>query len=282
MAPNYASLHQKLIQAITAAAPKGTNPARREFIAAFYASSTVADLKELEAKHAATIALTAEEFFAQRVAGTPKISISETIVVEQGRSYTRTRIMLINDDTPFLVDSISALCTALGFTIHLILHPVLAANRDAKGARKSGAGSTHESLIYLELSPMPSSVTPKSLEAELRHALSHVSAAVADWRAMRDHTRSLTDHYTEAQPGISASEALEIRDLLIWLAENHFVFLGLADYRTKGDALVLDEKTARGIYRIKTAHHPIERATVSTSVVNPRRVQSWNQSGRTG
>ena len=265
MAPNYASLHQKLIQAITAAAPKGTNPARREFIAAFYASSTVADLKELEAKHAATIALTAEAFFATRVAGTPKISISETIVVEQGRSYSRTRIMLINDDMPFLVDSISALCTALGLTIHRILHPILAATRDAKGTRKSGGGSTHESLIYLELSPLPSTVTAKSLEAKLRHALAHVTAAVADWRAMRDHTRSLTDHYAAAQPGISAIEALEIRDLLIWLAENHFVFLGMADYRAKGDALVLDEKTARGIYRVAATNHPIERATVPTS-----------------
>ena len=265
MSPNYSSLHQQLIKTIIAAAPKGTSAEKRGFISKFYTSSTVADLKELEIKHAATIALAAESFFAARTPGSPKIGIREIQATDHGRHYTRTQIMLINDDMPFLVDSVSALMTSLGLGIHLILHPILGASRDAKGQLKSSEGSTHESLIYIELSPLPSTLTAKALEAQLRHALSHVSSAVADWRTMRDTTRALTDHYVAAQPGIQAAEAVEIRDLLIWLAENHFVFLGMADYHVKGDALLIDTKTARGIYRLPIDHHPIERATVPTS-----------------
>ncbi|MFZ4540669.1 MAG: NAD-glutamate dehydrogenase, partial [Rickettsiales bacterium] len=59
-------------------------------------------------------------------------------------------------------------------------------------------------------------------------------------------------------------EAEEIRDLLQWLADNHFVFLGLADYRAKGDSLTLDKPSAQGIYRFENKHATaIEHAPIS-------------------
>jgi glutamate dehydrogenase len=44
------------------------------------------------------------------------------------------RIAVINDDMPFLVDSIAATITAQGLTIERLLHPVVAVRRDPLGA----------------------------------------------------------------------------------------------------------------------------------------------------
>ena len=65
------------------------------------------------------------------------------------------RIALINDDMPFLVDSISAAIAAHGLAIDRLLHPVLAVRRDTAGKLTEvldvhAAGEKRESMIYLE------------------------------------------------------------------------------------------------------------------------------------
>ena len=65
------------------------------------------------------------------------------------------RIALINDDMPFLVDSISATIAAYGLGIDRLLHPVMAVRRDTTGKLLEvldphTAGEQLESMIYLE------------------------------------------------------------------------------------------------------------------------------------
>ena len=42
-------------------------------------------------------------------------------------------VEIINNNMPFLVDSITACINSLGFSIHLLTHPVLLVKRDKKG-----------------------------------------------------------------------------------------------------------------------------------------------------
>ena len=268
MAPNYSSLHQQLIAAIIAAAPKPLSDARRAFITAYYAASTVADLKAIEPKRAAGIAIACETFFAMRATRGPKVQVATSYVTERGRKLSRTQIFILNDDMPFLVDSLSALFTSLGLTIHLVLHPVLAAPRDAKGKRvQSTKKAPLESLMYVELSPLPAAMDSAALTQKILHALTHVTAAVADWEAMQSHVRSLAKTFRGPTNGASKTELQEIRDLLQWLTDNHFVFLGLGEYRAKGKMLTLDTRSARGLYRLESTAitQPIERGAGATT-----------------
>ncbi len=268
MAPNYTSLHKQLIAAIVAAQPKPAKAARSVFIESFYASSTVADLKALDPKRAAEIAIACDAFFTTRKGKGPKIAITQARVKERGRSVTRTQIMALNDDMPFLVDSLSALFTSLGLTIHLILHPVLAASRDAKGVLKTRAASaSFESLIYIELSPLPAALDVKLLTEKILTTLAHVATAVADWEEMQGHALVLAKTFSGQPAGASKTQTQEIRDLLLWLTDNHFVFLGFADYRVKGTTLTLDNKTALGVYRLPSdaTITPIERSNAPTT-----------------
>ncbi len=162
MAPNYSSLHHDLIQKIIASAGKKLSAAQQEFIGSFYALAPLNDLKELEPVRAGAIALSAHEFFQRRKGNAPAIRVTHSKVAEQTGHFSRTEVIAINNDTPFLVDSLTALFTSLGFTIHSIQHPILATTRDASGkltsvarSDKAAEKSRLESLIYVELSALP-------------------------------------------------------------------------------------------------------------------------------
>ena len=267
MAPNYSSLHDLLLKKIIASLPKGTAKKTVEFVRQFYALSTVNDLEELAPERAVAIALQCEKFFASRPKSGPKISIEKTKISDGVREVTRTQVMVLNNDMPFLVDSLSALFTSLGLSIHRVLHPILDVARDAKGAITASAKTARrESLIYVELSPLPAELSATDLSARIAHALGHVTASVEDWATMRERVLVLAEQFTGVKTGSSKADTQEIRDLLLWLAGNHFVFLGLADYRTKGNALALDASTALGIYRLDArTKSAIERATTATA-----------------
>ncbi|WP_432769115.1 MAG: NAD-glutamate dehydrogenase [Sphingopyxis sp.] len=100
----------------------------------------------------------------------------------------RMRLVVVNDDMPFLVDSVSQIVGAQGLVIHRILHPVVSVDRDAAGKLESvdagKAGAARESVIYMELERGDARARRRLLDA-LEAALRDVRAAVADWRAMR-------------------------------------------------------------------------------------------------
>ena len=267
MAPNYSSLHEKLLGKISAGLAKSSSKKTREFVRAFYALSTVNDLEELSPAQAATIALACEKFAAARPKTGPKIHVSRVVLDEGSRTLSRTQVMVLNDDMPFLVDSLTALFSSLGLTIHRVLHPTFSHWRDAKGGlATTGKASKRESLIYVELSPLPTTLNEAALAARIAHALGHVRVAVEDWASMRERVLVMAEQFTMEKTGVVKADAAEIRDLLLWLAGNHFVFLGMADYRAKGASLAPDERTALGIYRLPPSEeNAIERAGKPTS-----------------
>jgi glutamate dehydrogenase len=120
-----------------------------------------------------------------RTPGQPAVQIESAT---DGRRHLR--IAIINDDKPFLVDSVAAAIAAQGVAIDLLLHPVIAVERDAKGGiggfAKQGAGgnAARESLIYIETPRVDARQRRELLEA-LEATLADVHAAVRDWPAMQ-------------------------------------------------------------------------------------------------
>jgi glutamate dehydrogenase len=110
------------------------------------------------------------------------------IRIESGTSSDGRRLMrvaVVNDDMPFLVDSIANAITARGLPIDRILHPIAGVVRDKSG-HFSGldAKGARTSLIYME-TERGDALLRKSLEAAIADALHHVRAAVTDWAAMK-------------------------------------------------------------------------------------------------
>jgi glutamate dehydrogenase len=114
------------------------------------------------------------------------------VQIESATSGRRhLRIAIINDDMPFLVDSIATTIAAQGIGIDRLLHPVALVERDAAGvitaiakAGTKAGGGKRESLIYLETPRVDARQRRELLEA-LQTTLADVRAAVNDWPQMQ-------------------------------------------------------------------------------------------------
>lgn len=122
----------------------------------------------------------------QRKAETPVV-VMETM--NEGAGKRLMRIAIVNDDMPFLVDSIGACVSASGLSIHRLIHPIISVDRSKDGALAAilpadSPGARRESVIYLE-TDRADAKTRRALESALAQTLRHVRAAVRDWRAMQ-------------------------------------------------------------------------------------------------
>ena len=178
---------------------------------------------------------------AQRTAGTPVLALDAA----PGSATTRRRLALaiVNDDMPFLVDSVASTITAAGLDIDRLLHPVVDVRRDEGGALLeivgfgTGAvipGTTRESIIYIEFERV-SAKARGELQAELTSVLGDVRAAVSDWPAMLGMLRAATRDLVENPPPVAPHMAAEATAFLDWLAADNFTLLGARRYALAGD-----------------------------------------------
>ncbi|HCF25079.1 MULTISPECIES: NAD-glutamate dehydrogenase domain-containing protein [unclassified Novosphingobium] len=124
---------------------------------------------------------------AQREPGSSTIAI-ESVSGAAGERFMR--LALINDDMPFLVDSIASTIAAHGLAIDRLIHPVLPVRRDVKGklieiVAGDAAGEKRESMVYLETSRADARQR-RELERGLASTLADVRAAVQDWPKMQE------------------------------------------------------------------------------------------------
>jgi glutamate dehydrogenase len=191
-------------------------------------------------------ALSLWQFAQDRAPGRAKLRAFVPRLDAEGWRAGRTVIEIVNDDMPFLVDSVTAALNGLGLTVHLVIHPILRVRRDAKGKLvellgldagddASGNGATEtlrESAMHVEASEQTDPKRLSEIAATLERVLMDVRAAVGDWRPMLDRLQAVRESVRQAPslplPPEDVSEAAEF---LAWLADDNFTFLGYREYR---------------------------------------------------
>ena len=188
--------------------------------------------------------------------GATAISLANPTMEDDGWRSDHTVVMIVTDDLPFLVDSVTMELSRLQLGIHLVVHPILLDLR-AQGAgfvdpRDHPAGSGDQcSFIAVEVDRHADPVDLADIEANLRRVLGDVRAAVDDWSAMRERMREIAGHLADESLPVPVAEVEETAELLRWLADDHFVFLGYREYRLDQAALTADPATGLGILRAK-------------------------------
>ncbi|MCX9146938.1 NAD-glutamate dehydrogenase [Erythrobacter sp. WG] len=148
-----------------------------------------------------------------RAPGQPVIQLESA-----GGERRHLRIAVINDDQPFLVDSIAATIAAQGVDIDLLLHPVVPVERDGGGTiTRLGKDGARESLIYIETPRVDARQRRELLEA-LETTLGDVHAAVADWPGMQAAITADAEAAGALDPEMGA--------LLAWLGGGMLTQLG--------------------------------------------------------
>jgi len=159
---------------------------------------------------------------AQRKPGELGLSIESTGGEAGNR---RMRIAIVNDDMPFLVDSVANAVAAKQLTIHRLLHPVVCVTRDDKGELQEVEAlcadkHRRESMMYLELDRADARGR-QELAADLRRVLGDVRLAVRDWPKLQSKMRADAE----------AIEDSEGRALLNWFADGAMTLLGYHEER---------------------------------------------------
>ncbi|MGE4241582.1 NAD-glutamate dehydrogenase [Ramlibacter sp.] len=204
------------------------------------------DLAERTAEDLLGALLSHWQLGAVRAPGVPKVRVFSPSLGEDGWGSRHTVVHIVNDDMPFLVDSVTMEINRQGLTLHLIVHPIYAVERDGQGrmqaihSREDAPQAPRESWMSIEVDRIVEPEVRARLAAGLEHVLADVRASVADWKAMLAQLEAATvalDHVPASVPPAAIAEA---RHFLRWLADDHFTLLG---YRQQ-DLVEVDGQTA--------------------------------------
>lgn len=175
-------------------------------------------------------------FAADRQAGQAKVRAYNPIFDEDGWQSSHTIIEIINDDMPFLVDSICLALNRLGLTLHLVLHPILNVQRNANGhlialEDTETAYTRSESFIHIQIDRQTSHEALRAMELDLQAVLEDVRAAIEDWHTTSSILGNLVDQLAEDPPKhLANADVSEAQAFLKWLKNEHIALLGYRNY----------------------------------------------------
>ena len=147
-----------------------------------------------------------------------------------------TVIEIVNDNMPFILDSVVNAINERGYIINLIFHPMIPVYRDTKGTltrigiERGSASPKNESILHIEIQAISEEESSK-LQNILEKVLKQVREATRDWKDMTGRVDSLIDNYVTTPPPIDKEELDESLRFLEWLKDNNFTFLGLSEYK---------------------------------------------------
>jgi glutamate dehydrogenase len=248
------------------------------FLQRYYLHTAPEDLTDRDPVDVFGAAVSHYRLAENRPQGTANVRVHTPTVEENGWTCSHTVVEVVTDDMPFLVDSVTNELTRQGRGIHAVIHPQFVVRRDVTGklvelltTRPAGdlPHDAHvESWIHVEIDRETDRADLKQITADLMRVLSDVREAVEDWSKMREAAVRLADVLPEEPaPGdLRAPEVEEARELLRWLADDHFTFLGYREYQLRGDdSLAAVPGTGLGILRSDPHHAGDESHPVSPS-----------------
>jgi glutamate dehydrogenase len=191
----------------------------------------------------------------ERPQGTAKVRVHTPSDEEDGWSaHGHTVVEVVTGDTPFLVDSVTAELTRHGKAIHAVVHPQLVVRRDLTGrltevcdassVPPDAHDASPESWIHVVVDRETDNEEVEALTADLHRVLRDVRETVEDWPKMRSSALAIADELADGGPsGVAGHEVEEAVELLRWLADDHFTFMGYREYR-------LDDEVSGGLHAI--------------------------------
>jgi len=250
-----------LVRARTTAAQCGV---LERFVVRYFGQVDHEDLAERAPADLYGAALSQWNFARKREPGQARVRVFNPSIEEHGWQSTHTIIEIVNDDMPFLVDSVTMEVNRHGLTLHLIVHPIVAVLRDGGGALADVAPedareARRESFIHVEIDRVIETARLDALASDVARVLADVRMAVTDWTKMRDRLVGVVAELDARPPPMPPEELAEGKAFLSWLADEHFTLLA---YRCHDlvevdgqDALKIVPGTSLGFLREDPAKH---------------------------
>ncbi|WP_412058843.1 NAD-glutamate dehydrogenase [Bartonella sp. DGB2] len=148
-----------------------------------------------------------------------------------------TVLTLVNDNKPFLLDSIMNIINEIGYHVYLVAHPVFNITKKTDtlilSAQSAETEAERVSVMQIHIPPLSLEAAQK-LQELVNVSLAQVEVAVRDWQPMLQKVDELIAHYQKNLVDSRRKQAQNAIDFLNWLRDNNFTFLGMRAYAFSG------------------------------------------------
>ncbi len=222
-------------------------PLHQTYLKHLFYQSDKEDLARYSAAELAQLASWSMDNFAKSFDGHHQIHISDLTFKDDADALINqvTIIELHNVNKPFLVDSVMGVLQNAGHDIHLVLHPIITAERDdnqalsdlhERAAAQTNPKLRRESLIHVHVSRLGSKKQREELHNALNDILNDVSSVVEDWKAMLLRLEETIAIFKITPPPLPQEDIDETVEFLRWLVNNNFTLLGMREYAINADS----------------------------------------------
>ncbi|MCX7305918.1 MAG: NAD-glutamate dehydrogenase [Hyphomicrobiales bacterium] len=163
--------------------------------------------------------------------------VSDPDLIRYGRPLTA--ITVVNDNMPFLFDSILGEIADMAGEASFVAHPVIVVRHGGNGVVEiladgaKGEDADRLSVIHIHVNAL----SPKEaagLQERLGKVLTQVRASVADWKPMLARLdRAIAELGSQPVP-LKKDAVAETVAFLEWLRDDNFTFLGMREFRYSG------------------------------------------------
>ena len=218
-----------------------------DFVAELFGHAVPEDFARYRPEELAGIAEQSWALLQERKPGAPKIRF-EPAAAKPGVAV----LEIINDDMPFLVDSIVGEISERGLDIRLLVHPVFTVERSETGKLNAFHGAhkgngRRESFIHIHVDDDGDAAARADLVRTLADILAEVRVCVQDWRPMLARLSEVTAELRAAPPPLPADEIAEAIEFLQWIAADNFTLLGARDYAYTDSEQALEPRFDTGL-----------------------------------
>ncbi|MBZ9675466.1 NAD-glutamate dehydrogenase [Mesorhizobium sp. ES1-1] len=163
-------------------------------------------------------------------------------VFREGRPVTV--ITVVNDNMPFLFDSILGEITETSGEPTLVTHPVIVVRHGKAGvdeilgdgsALKDDGNHDRLSVVHVHI-PRLTDERANALAERLRKMLDQVRAAVSDWKPMLARLDQAISEFRYSAVPLDKKSVAEAIAFLEWLRDDNFTFLGMREFKYSGGA----------------------------------------------
>ena len=163
--------------------------------------------------------------------------VSDPELVRHG--HPLTAITVVNDNMPFLFDSIVGEVTDTAGEASFVAHPVIGVRHGGKGVVEILADGVKSddvdriSVIHIHVNAL-SEEDARGLEERLGKVLGQVRASVAGWKPMLARLDQAISALRSRPIPLNKDAVAEAVAFLEWLRDDNFTFLGMREFRYSG------------------------------------------------
>jgi glutamate dehydrogenase len=246
-APGADRARSAVIEAAAAVLAQRNPDIPQHFIADLFGRAAPEDFAHYRPEELAGIAEQSWALLQERKPGAPKIGF-EPAAAKPGIAV----LEIINDDMPFLVDSVVGEILERGLDIRLLVHPVFTVERTETGKLTAFHGARkgdgrRESFIHVHFEDNLDSAARADLVRTLTDILAEVRVCVEDWRPMLARLSEVTAELRATPPPLPADEIAEAIEFLQWIAADNFTLLGARDYAYTDSEQALEPQFDTGL-----------------------------------